>query len=249
MSGQIYLMASKREKFTQRSFRLVGETVLKTVMALLPNLPLDDEKVCTKCKAKKSTAEFSKNVNKKDGRKFQCKACDKKEIAEYRAKFPDKVKASHAAQYAANAEKLKKKRRGAYSANPQKFRDISAAWGKRNAEKRRASAKVYRKENPKKVKAAFMVWQSKNKDALREYRVAFAKANPELMRVKWRARRAKKRSAEGTHTVNDVMVMLCLQRKRCACCKASINSCRSCCSACARRKELEGQSSITVPEM
>ena len=44
MSGQIYLMASKREKFVQRSFRLVGETALKTLMALLPNLPLDDER-------------------------------------------------------------------------------------------------------------------------------------------------------------------------------------------------------------
>ena len=37
-------MASKREKFVQRSFRLVGETALKTLMALLPNLPLDDER-------------------------------------------------------------------------------------------------------------------------------------------------------------------------------------------------------------
>lgn len=37
-------MKSTRPKFEQRKFRLVGELQLRTVMALLPNLPLDAAK-------------------------------------------------------------------------------------------------------------------------------------------------------------------------------------------------------------
>lgn len=37
-------MKSTRTKFEQRKFRLVGELQLRTVMALLPNLPLDAAK-------------------------------------------------------------------------------------------------------------------------------------------------------------------------------------------------------------
>lgn len=97
-------------------------------------------KICTKCKAEKPTDQFANNKRKKDGKHYQCKACQKATLDAWRAKNPDKVRAQGRRNYANNSERFK------------------------------AHTKQYAKENPEKVKAAQQRWQKENQDRVREKR-------------------------------------------------------------------------------
>jgi 5-methylcytosine-specific restriction endonuclease McrA len=204
-----------RQKFESRKIRLV-------VLALEDRALTELVKACTKCGTEKSLSLFSKNIRNKDGLKFQCKACDKTEIAAHREKCPEKAKASHASYYAKNSEVIRKKRIEYYRADPQRAIGAAAAWRLNNAEKAKATTDAYRKANREVILERTQSWRAANPDAIKAYSAAYARANPEVLRAKWATRRARKRNAEGSYTANDIKELLALQRGRCAYCKCKI---------------------------
>jgi len=72
-------------------------------------------KVCSKCKADKSVADFSKDKSRRDGLQCRCKAC-------YRAKYTansERAKAHNAAWKATNSQRVKTSNAAWMAANPQ----------------------------------------------------------------------------------------------------------------------------------
>lgn len=111
------------------------------------------------------------------------------------------------------------------------------AWRKANTEKVKASLAAYRAANKEKMKASKAAWRARNP----EYAKTWHARNPEYAKIKvaeWKAanperhaankrnykrnRRAKKKSAGGIHTSNDIKQLLSSQKGKCICCKSSI---------------------------
>jgi 5-methylcytosine-specific restriction endonuclease McrA len=89
------------------------------------------------------------------------------------------------------------------------------------------SGRVWRAENPIKaqesVSKGMRLWREANKDRCEEYRRLWDRANPEKYLARMRNRRARKRSAEGVHTADDVSIIRSMQKDRCASCRTKVN--------------------------
>lgn len=114
-------------------------------------------------------------------------------LAKYRAIHWEKVRGRHATYRALNPEKLGDGRKRYYQAN----KAVIAEKGRQ-----------YRLKHPEKAKVNGARW---------------IKENPEASRAKCRNRRARKRAAEGFHTVEDIKKLMSAQECQCAVCKVSIN--------------------------
>lgn len=94
------------------------------------------EKICTSCGVLKPLEMFSRQRERKDGRKSNCKECVSKSARRY---------------YDENKEQLKKKWKKYYENNKEKCNKASAKWAKENVEKSRARFLRYRHKNLEKV--------------------------------------------------------------------------------------------------
>lgn len=119
-------------------------------------------KTCTKCKAEKPTAEFSKNAYKKSGLRSQCKKCDAANSAVTRAANPWAEKARTAAWAKANPERIKAAGVARYAANSEKLNAGSKAWYAANSEKSKATSVMWAKANPEKAKTYATRWRKAN---------------------------------------------------------------------------------------
>jgi len=77
-------------------------------------------------------------------------------------------------------------------------------------------------ENPDKAQEARDRWKENNPDKHREAQRKWAANNPETVQANVRARRARKRDAEGSHTKDDIETILVRQKFKCAECGADI---------------------------
>lgn len=180
------------------------------------------EKPCSKCKLSKPISMFSRNKNNKDGLKFQCKDCDRIEIAAHRKKYPELAIAYRADYYKKNSNSIKTKKREEYAKSPDKYKKITRDWYSENRGIALQYAKSYREKNLTKVKDALALWRIKNKEWTSAYSKIYAMKNIEAVRNNWRLRRARKRNSHGSHTASDVLSMLISQKYKCACCKTGI---------------------------
>jgi 5-methylcytosine-specific restriction endonuclease McrA len=80
--------------------------------------------------------------------------------------------------------------------------------------------------NPKKKMESVKRWQAANPENVRKSKKKWQDANLEVKRVHTRARRARKRAAEGNHTISDVREIAKLQRNKCAYCRRSLSGAR-----------------------
>lgn len=78
----------------------------------------------------------------------------------------------------------------------------------------------YRKNNSEKLSAQKAEYYIGNKEII----LAWRKANPDKTAISGRARRARKLSAGGTHTAEDICAIMSYQQDKCACCAASIEN-------------------------
>ena len=101
-------------------------------------------KKCSKCNIKKELFEFNNNVRCFDGKRVECRECQKIESSIYREK---------------NKEKINEKLRIQYLLNPQTQKDRDLKWKTNNLES-------YKKSNYGRGKK----WEEKNKDKRREYK-------------------------------------------------------------------------------
>lgn len=153
-------------------------------------------KTCNKCKEIKPKAEFQKNISRKDGLQYHCKACNSRVNKEHYEKNKEQVRARHAAYVSADPEK------------------------------NRARGAKYYYANLDKVKSKRAAYYDANKDAIQAVNKAYQATTKgkEVSRQTDRTRRALKRNAEGSHTASDVRDLLILQKHKCACCKVGIKN-------------------------
>ena len=100
------------------------------------------------------------------------------------------------------------------------------AWRKANTEKAKASRTAYYAKNKDTVLASKAAWRARNPEYAKIKVAEWKAANPERhaanKRNYKRNRRAKKKSAGGIHTSNDIKQLLSSQKGKCICCKSSI---------------------------
>lgn len=73
-----------------------------------------------------------------------------------------------------------------------------------------------------KQKISSAKWYEKNREKAIQKASMYQKSNVERTRVRNRNRRARRASAEGTHTLDEVTNLLYIQDNKCACCKAEL---------------------------
>lgn len=94
-------------------------------------------KVCSKCKVEKDVGEFCKDKYKKSGLNSACRVCANTRLAVWKAKNPEKVKASRAVWKAKNPEKVRGKRARYAAKHPEKARERTARYAAKHPEKAR----------------------------------------------------------------------------------------------------------------
>ncbi|MNQ24566.1 HNH endonuclease [compost metagenome] len=166
-------------------------------------------KACSKCKIVKTFTDFSKSAREKDGLQYHCKACQRATRASWRAENPELNKAKMAEWRDANREYIQ-----AYSAkyranNLEKVKAAFSAWYQKNKHHSKTKCAAWRAKNPEAVKAKQAVWRALNPDSCSMHR---------------RARRARLRQAEGSHTAKDIQRLFDLQRGKCATCRKALHS-------------------------
>lgn len=176
-------------------------------------------KRCSKCGETKLIDNFGFQKRRKDGRNPWCRACKSIAGKEYEARYKERRETQRKNWLDANRDKhnayhreYSKKNRERVHAAWKKWRDKNPEkvlqWARddywRNREARLASAKAWREANPEKWRIAHMVWVT---------------ANKELVSLHKRAYKARRRSADGKFTPQDIEKLKELQRNRCACCR------------------------------
>ncbi len=133
------------------------------------------EKKCRKCGEVKSVDEFSKDASKKDGKKNQCKACDKA----YRQANKEKAAEYGKAYNQANKEKIAEQVKAYYQANKEKISEQGKAYRQENKEKIVEYHKAYRQENKEKIVEYHKAYQQANKEKIAERNKAY-RAQPHV---------------------------------------------------------------------
>lgn len=139
-----------------------------------------------------------------------CKPCARKRAAIYRVNNPEKTKAL-------------------VSEWRKKNKDRTNEWRLSNKEKIFAKAKSWydSRKNEKQFKDAASSrareWYAKNRDRAIARQKEYNVRNPENVITSSHNRRARKNSADGSHTAQDIKQLFALQRGKCACCKVGIN--------------------------
>ena len=108
-------------------------------------------KTCTKCKASKALAEFSKDNRMKDGLQHKCKACAKA----YRDANKEHISATKAVWNATNKERIATNCEAWNRANKERKAIANAAWFKANPDK--IAARKHRRRARKASNGVFVV--------------------------------------------------------------------------------------------
>jgi 5-methylcytosine-specific restriction endonuclease McrA len=106
--------------------------------------------------------------------------------------------------------------------DPEKKRASDAAYYRANGDRVRAAAAAYYASNWEAGKQARRQYRKDNLERLRAYDLERHAENPERARSASRRRKARLRGADGTHTAADVEEIAKAQRNRCAYCKVSL---------------------------
>ena len=146
------------------------------------------DKTCSKCKETKPVTEFSKDRNRGDGLRSDCKACLRADAKAYRA---------------ANLEKV--------TAAGKRYREA-------NKEKCAAGHKAYCAANPELVAAQQKAWRTANPERIAAYQAARRGANPGAQQVHGSNFRARKAGVQGKLTLQEWLEILEAHEGRCAYC-------------------------------
>ena len=131
--------------------------------------------------------------------------------------------------YRENLEKCREAARiranARYKADPKKVGDEIRAYKKANPDKKREMDANWRANNREKLREVTRAWNASHPDERKKIAKKWVGENTDKMRIYARQRRAKKLSAEGSHTVADIAAIRKLQKDRCAmtCCRARLN--------------------------
>ena len=102
------------------------------------------------------------------------------------------------------------------AANPESRRAAHKKWREANRDDGRRRSAEFRRDYPERAKAIHLKSRQKHADRWKERRRRRLLENPEQNRLYARRRIARKRSAGGSHTVKEIIVLLKAQKHRCA---------------------------------
>lgn len=151
-------------------------------------------KCCTKCSETKPLVDFNRHAASKDGRRPDCRECQKKRLAKYHTNNKAKNNKRAMKWYYENKELANMKQR---------------EWYRNNRETRLNSIHKY---------------QADNKEKRRETVRRWVERNPDAVSTAWRNYRARKYNAPGTHTKKDIDDLFAKQKGRCWWCTKRIKS-------------------------
>lgn len=178
-------------------------------------------KRCTKCGVEyPATPEyFHRKQSSKDGLRSHCKHCGCMEARRWQVENPEKKREKDRRWRAANPDKARAGSRRYWAKYPEKSRERRRQWKAEHPERVRETKRRWSAANREKERERVRLWAKSNTDKLREYRTT----HREEHRVRQLSRRARKRAAEGTHTVADVQAQLKRQRGKCYYCGCKLD--------------------------
>jgi hypothetical protein len=166
-------------------------------------------KICAKCKLAKTSAEFYASKRFKDGKRKECKACDKTRALDWRNDNLEQARQSKRDWDAANHEhvlayskgyhqnnldsvRAKARQRSAklWAENPELMRARSLAYKRRNPERNRAAAREWARTNVERNRERARRWAEINNARVIANVMAYAKLHPEVQRLRVQQRRA-----------------------------------------------------------
>ena len=179
-------------------------------------------KRCTKCGETKNVSEFGNQAHRKDGLNPWCRSCKSISGKDYEVRHKERLKVVRSVYRQANAEVMKPYYAAYYQANREKYDAASAAWAKEHPEQRMVWAMAdYHKNKPARLDKQ-KEWRALNVEGQKLYRKNYRLANLELRAALSRNYKARKKSAEGTHTAEDVSKLMALQKNKCPVCLSSL---------------------------
>lgn len=135
----------------------------------------------------------------------------------------DCSRANCAADYEKYRERVLASRRKRYAENPSKALADNKKWVTDNAEKVRAYHAARYVEHRDAVLAAVRKRAQENRDKIRMYKAEYSRKNKAALSVAYRNKKARRRAAEGVHTLQDVKRIRAAQKDRCAYCRVKLN--------------------------
>lgn len=118
----------------------------------------------------------------------------------------------------ANKERNAANKKAWRETNKERKDAIDKAWYEANKERKAAYMKARYEANKERLTAATRAWRKANKERHAAYMKAWNKANSDARNVINRNRRARERSAEGTHTKAELQALRAKQGNMCAGC-------------------------------
>jgi 5-methylcytosine-specific restriction endonuclease McrA len=150
------------------------------------------QQICSVCGVAKSLNDFHRNKNKPLGVSPTCKDCAKERARRW------------------------------FKENSERGKQTRAAWHVANREAMLVRMKQNRLDKIDAYRAANRKWATENKERKREMDRRWHAANPDKSRLYHRVNQTRRRLAEGTHTANDILRIMKMQRNRCAICKVKL---------------------------
>lgn len=165
-------------------------------------------KICCICKKTKNISEFNKNKSSKDGLDNKCAECNRIACREWASKNKERAAERLIEWKEKNKERVISSRKEYYHANKENMKAAALAWYFDNLTKAREARRKYYELNKESISAA-------NK----EYR----RKNPHISAASNRNRKARAKSAEGSHSPKDILKILKKQNCMCANCKKKVS--------------------------
>jgi 5-methylcytosine-specific restriction endonuclease McrA len=156
--------------------------------------PTDSTKRCPRCSTDKPLHEFGPDKRSRDGKRCNCKACEKASAAAYRA------------------------------ANPEAARSASARWKAANPDKLIGQESRFEEKYPGRRKIMHDAWRTANPEKVKFNARAQRLAHPERQSAYDAAAKAKRLSINGKFTGDDLKEIRKMQGDKCALCRIKLHN-------------------------
>lgn len=188
-------------------------------------------KVCTKCGQEfPETAEyFQPQKGCKSDLRPDCRLCQKAYQRKYYLRNQEKLKELTRQWGRDNPERRKVNRKAKYWQNAELNREKAMQWYRENHERAKERNRQYRIDNHEELLEKekrwreenphiMGEWRENNKDHIKRYEYQYRNKNRRRI-LAWNAqRRARKRSAKGSYSIDDVQFLHNIQKGCCAYC-------------------------------
>jgi hypothetical protein len=194
-------------------------------------------KVCRKCGGTFTYDLLKKNRTASNGVDALCLECHRKaghiylqshreqnrlRAREYREKHPEEQKLRRHEYYQKHATEIKEYQHTYRENNAEKISEYKRRWSQLNAEKIRQKRRLYYQLNRSKIRQSRRAYYYSKPEIQREKTRVWKKQNSRRVNANNRNRRALKKNANGTHTAEDITILMKQSKGKCYWCGKKI---------------------------